>query len=110
MFKSLKFGPLATVAMVLAVAWVASPSVMLKAAQGSANVKKAQQSLQSKGYYKGQIDGLMGPATRSAIRQYQKAEHLHVTGTLDNQTASKLGVQPMTMHMHHGAVAVHARS
>lgn len=66
------------------------------AAQGNANVKKAQQELQDKGYYKGNIDGLMGPQTHSAIRQYQQAENLPQTGNLDSKTASGLGVSPVT--------------
>jgi peptidoglycan hydrolase-like protein with peptidoglycan-binding domain len=106
MLKVIKGRRLAIAAIVLVVGFAASPSFMLRAAQGSSNVKKAQQELQSKGYYHGQIDGMMGPETRSAIRRYQKAEHLRVTGTLDSQTASKLGVEPMkmnrAMHMGHG--------
>ncbi|MGH9327037.1 MAG: peptidoglycan-binding domain-containing protein [Terriglobia bacterium] len=62
-------------------------------ASGSSAVRKAQQELQSDGYYQGNIDGEMGPKTRAAIRQYQKAQHLPVTGRLSGQTATKLGVR-----------------
>ncbi|MGH9378775.1 MAG: peptidoglycan-binding domain-containing protein [Terriglobia bacterium] len=56
------------------------------------NVKQVQESLRDKGYYSGKVDGLLGPQTRKAIRQYQKAENLRVTGRLDAKTAGKLGV------------------
>lgn len=56
------------------------------------NIKIVQESLHAKGYYTGHIDGLMGPQTRTAIRQYQKSENLAVTGRLDAQTAGKLGM------------------
>jgi lipid-binding SYLF domain-containing protein len=56
-----------------------------------------QLTLQEKGYYHGSIDGIMGPLTKNAIREYQKAEHLPATGQVDAQTANKLGVAPMSV-------------
>ena len=50
--------------------------------------------LQDEGHYRGKIDGMFGLRTRASIRGFQKAEHLPVTGQLDVQTASKLGVRP----------------
>lgn len=58
------------------------------------DVKKLQESLRDKGYYHLQVDGVMGPGTRTAIREYQKAENLPVTGRLDEPTSGKLGVGP----------------
>ncbi len=58
------------------------------------DIKKLQESLRDKGYYSGPVDGVIGPRTRAAIRQYQKFENLPVTGRLDTQTAGKLGVGP----------------
>jgi len=58
------------------------------------DVKKVQESLRDKGYYTGPVDGIMGPQTRAAIRQYQQSENLPVTGHLDGGTAGKLGVGP----------------
>jgi hypothetical protein len=55
-------------------------------------IMRAQKSLHEKGYYNGSIDGIIGPATRKAIREYQKAENLPVNGKLNDQTATKLGV------------------
>ncbi len=58
------------------------------------DIKKLQESLRDKGHYSGQVDGVLGPQTRAAIRRYQKSENLPVTGRLDAQTAGKLGVGP----------------
>jgi len=58
------------------------------------DVKKVQETLRDKGYYTAPVDGIMGPQTRAAIRQYQQSENLPVTGHLDGETAGKLGVGP----------------
>jgi hypothetical protein len=55
-------------------------------------VSAAQRSLKQKGFYKGNIDGNVGPETRAAIREYQKNSNLNVTGRLDEATLSSLGV------------------
>jgi hypothetical protein len=57
------------------------------------DVKKVQETLRDKGFNPGPIDGVMGSQTRAAIRQYQTAENLPVTGHLDGETAGKLGVE-----------------
>jgi len=59
-----------------------------------ADVAKVQKSLTDKGFYSGNVDGVLGPRTRSGIREYQKSENLPVTGHLDAETAGKLGVGP----------------
>jgi peptidoglycan hydrolase-like protein with peptidoglycan-binding domain len=58
------------------------------------DIHKVQKSLSEKGLYHGRIDGVMGPRTRQAIGEYQKAEKLPVTKQLDAETAGKLGVGP----------------
>ena len=58
------------------------------------DIKKVQEGLRDKGYYRGQVDGVLGPQTRAGIRQYQESENLPITGHLDAQTAGKLGVGP----------------
>jgi lipid-binding SYLF domain-containing protein len=64
-----------------------------RATLSSAEVKQAQRALQAKGYDTGGIDGIIGPKTRQAIRDYQAAEKIQVTGTLNAETASRLGVR-----------------
>ena len=58
------------------------------------DVRKMQQTLQDKGHYRGEVDGVSGLRTWASIRGFQKAENLPVTGQLDPQTAAKLGVRP----------------
>ena len=64
-----------------------------RASASEHDVKRVQETLRDKGYDPGPIDGVMGSQTRAAIRQYQKAENLPVTGHLDGETAGKLGVE-----------------
>jgi peptidoglycan hydrolase-like protein with peptidoglycan-binding domain len=50
-----------------------------------------QQALKDKGFDPGPIDGTVGPRTTAAVRAYQKAEHLTMTGEMNPDTAAKLG-------------------
>lgn len=59
----------------------------------SSNVKEVQQALKDKGYDPGPIDGRMGAKTKEALKSFQSASNLSATGTLNSQTAEKLGVQ-----------------
>src|SRR5689334_23258294 len=67
-------------------------TALASAATPDSDTRKAQEALRDKGYDPGKIDGHLGPQTRRAIGQYQKAEDLPVTEHLDAQTAGKLGV------------------
>jgi peptidoglycan hydrolase-like protein with peptidoglycan-binding domain len=58
------------------------------------DVNTIQEALRDKGHYRGKIDGVFGLRTRASVRAYQKSENLRVTGQLDTQTATKLGVIP----------------
>ena len=53
---------------------------------------RVQVELMRLGYYKGKIDGKMGPGTKEALRAFQQAQGLAVTGVLDNATLGKLGM------------------
>ena len=57
------------------------------------DARSVQESLKAKGFYEGEADGIVGPKTRRALREYQKSEGLSVTGRLDSPTAEKLGVR-----------------
>lgn len=59
-------------------------------------IKQAQQKLQSKGLYNGQIDGIDGHETQQALKQFQQKNKLQQSGQLDEQTAMKLGVNQST--------------
>lgn len=41
-----------------------------------------QGTLHGRGYYGGEVDGVIGPRTRASLRAYQKAESLPTTGRL----------------------------
>jgi Putative peptidoglycan binding domain len=56
------------------------------------DIKKAKEALKAKGLNPGPIDGVLDGKTQQALRDFQKANKLPVTGILDSQTADKLGV------------------
>jgi peptidoglycan hydrolase-like protein with peptidoglycan-binding domain len=60
-------------------------------AQAGADVERAQQALKQMGHDPGPVDGVMGAQTSAALRDYQKAQGLRVTGQLDAATTAKLG-------------------
>ncbi len=55
------------------------------------DIKKAQDALKMKRLNPG-TDGQMDAKTQQALRDFQKANDLPATGTLDEKTAAKLGV------------------
>lgn len=55
-------------------------------------ILSAQKKLQRLGYYDGTADGQYGSQTAAAIRRYQVAENLKVTGELNPQTLKSLGI------------------
>jgi len=56
------------------------------------DIKKAKEALKAKGLNPGPIDGVLDGKTQQALRDFQKANKLPVTGILDSRTAEKLGV------------------
>jgi type IV secretory pathway TrbL component len=62
-------------------------------AQSRDTVREAQQALKDEGYDPGPIDGINGPRTRAALRNYQEKEHLNTDGRLDAKTLDSLGVK-----------------
>jgi peptidoglycan hydrolase-like protein with peptidoglycan-binding domain len=57
----------------------------------ASDIKQVQQALKAKGHDAG-TSGVMDDKTREAIRAFQKAEGLTMTGTVDEKTAQALGV------------------
>ena len=51
-----------------------------------------QQALTDAGYYKGNISGIKGNATEAAIRNYQTAKGLKVSGQIDDELLAALGI------------------
>jgi len=62
-------------------------------AQSSDEVRQAQQALKDKGLDPGPVDGVDGPRTRAAVREYQKQQNLTADGKLGPQTLDSLGVK-----------------
>lgn len=55
-------------------------------------VKLVQTELKQKGYYEGDVDGVLGPQTRAGLRRYQQENSLVGDGRLTHDTAIHLGV------------------
>lgn len=50
------------------------------------SVRKIQTALRRAGFYKGAVDGILGPRTRGAIRAFQKSNGLKVDGIVGRAT------------------------
>jgi hypothetical protein len=57
-----------------------------------ANIRLAQITLIEEGFYRGAVDGILGPETQEAIRQYQSTHKLRVNGELDEATLRNLKI------------------
>jgi hypothetical protein len=55
-------------------------------------VADCQATLQEQGYYKGEVDGLMGPLTREALASFQRDHGLITTAAVDQPTLASLGL------------------
>lgn len=51
-----------------------------------------QRELRHRGYYRGPIDGDIGPGSRAAIRAYQSDRGLSATGRIDRSLLRSLGI------------------
>jgi hypothetical protein len=59
----------------------------------SANIQVlVQEALARRGYYAGQVDGVIGPETRGAIREFQGDNGLPVTGRINSQLIQALKI------------------
>ena len=63
-------------------------------AQTSDIVRRVQVALVVRGYNPGPVDGRMGRKTRTALRQFQSAQRIAVTGTITPEVIRALGVTP----------------
>ena len=55
-------------------------------------IANVQAALQSEGYYTGEVDGTLGPLTRSALAAYQADHGLYTTAAIDQPTLASLGM------------------
>lgn len=70
---------------------VAAAVVLKQGAKGD-TVKTAQQKLKNWGYYKGAVDGIYGPKTKSAVEYFQRKNGLKVDGIIGPNTLKALGM------------------
>ncbi|MGC3989810.1 MAG: peptidoglycan-binding protein [Chthoniobacteraceae bacterium] len=61
-------------------------------ASSSTDLRRVQAALHERGYYHGEIDGAIGPASRAAIRSYQTDRNLPVSGTVDDSLLRSLAL------------------
>jgi hypothetical protein len=55
-------------------------------------IADVQAVLQEMGYYRGEVDGLLGPLTREALTAYQADQGLATTAAIDQPTLDSLGM------------------
>ena len=55
-------------------------------------IKQAQGILKSRGFYAGEQTGTLDGPTRAGLKEYQKAENIKATGTLNKLTLEKMGI------------------
>ena len=56
-------------------------------------IKQAQTLLKSRNLYSGDITGKLSDDTRTGLKEFQKAEGLKVTGTLNRVTLEKMNIE-----------------
>jgi peptidoglycan hydrolase-like protein with peptidoglycan-binding domain len=61
-------------------------------AMSTQDIMRVEEALQAKGHNPGTVDGVMDDKTKDAIRAFQGANGISMTGTVDEKTAQKLGV------------------
>lgn len=60
--------------------------------QFTERAKRVQSGLTAYGYYTGDIDGKVGPATKAALSKFQKDFGLVITGTITPEVLSAFGI------------------
>ena len=63
------------------------------AANDDGLVVQVQQRLARAGFYRGSVDGVMGPETRRAIRAYERSHNLRVDGALDDRLLDTMNIR-----------------
>lgn len=69
-----------------------SQSSQQASSQSQEMVKQAQEKLSAAGHDAGEPDGIMGPKTQSALKEFQESKGLQASGELDQKTMAALGM------------------
>jgi hypothetical protein len=56
------------------------------------DIREAQRALNKMGFDAGSVDGVWGPVTAAAIRNFQQSRGIEVTGRLNDRTMEELGI------------------
>src|SRR3954470_23636521 len=76
------------IAVFLAAAFLTTSGIVIADDQ----TRSIQEELRRRNLYFGDIDGRMNPELCAALKRYQNRKELEVTGDLNEETASSLGV------------------
>lgn len=71
----------------------AGTSMQYESHASSSVIRKAQQKLSDAGHDAGPADGIMGPQTAQALKNFQQAKGLEASGRLDQRTLAELGLE-----------------
>lgn len=70
----------------------AEQAAALREGSRGEDVKTVQQKLKRWGYYSGSVDGIYGPATRDAVKYFQRKNGLTADGIVGSKTFAALGM------------------
>jgi len=68
------------------------PEAVFVDPQADPEIRDVQSILKDLGFYRGDVDGLDGPNTRTAIESYRSTIGMTVTGSVDRELLDQLGV------------------
>ncbi len=71
---------------------IIEPTAIINSSSSSQDIKLVQKKLKNWGYYKGNVDGIYGSQTKSAVRLFQKRNGLKVDGIVGNKTLAAMGI------------------
>ncbi|WP_205963463.1 peptidoglycan-binding domain-containing protein [Roseicella aquatilis] len=74
-----------------------TPAAMATEPLNQAAVRNIQQRLKALDFYRGEVDGLWGASTQSAIERFQQGRGLQATGQMNPVTARELGLDPSNL-------------
>jgi peptidoglycan hydrolase-like protein with peptidoglycan-binding domain len=71
-----------------------TPAAMATGHLSQAAVRNIQQRLRALNFYQGEVDGVWGAGTQSAIERFQQGRGLQATGQVNPATAQAMGLDP----------------
>lgn len=71
---------------------IIEPTAIINSSSSSSDIKIVQKKLKNWGYYTGNVDGIYGSKTKSAVRLFQKKNGLVVDGIVGNKTLAAMGI------------------